>query len=231
MGLSGPDFVGAGAGVDLDDFDGLGGLVLDGVGYVSPVTTDDLDINLPGPLAYTMFNAFLPILLEKRLGGMTPEPSTLLKPSAGIQPAGSSLEDSLWDVVTYSIGGCPGAIVSASTGMAVPNPTERLCHTARRLSRSIDLWPPVVPSGEHLLHRFLLRHLREGRRAPTIESEYGWDFFVLDYDVGDIVWVDSRDFLDKREGFCLWDCFCVIENVRSLSLPPSCDTRFFNLVF
>lgn len=62
--------------------------------------------------AYTMFNAFLPKLLEKRLGGMNPEPS-LGGSAVGIKSGESSLEDSLWDVVIYSIGGCPGAIVSA----------------------------------------------------------------------------------------------------------------------
>jgi len=62
-----------------------------------------------------MFNVFLPKLLERRLGGMTPQPS---QPSGGstigVRSVESSLEDSLWNVVVYSIGGCPGAIVSAS---------------------------------------------------------------------------------------------------------------------
>lgn len=33
--------------------------------------------------------------------------------------------------------------------------------------------------------------------------------------MGDIVWMDSGDFLNKREGFGMWDCFCVVKNVRS----------------
>lgn len=52
-------------------------------------------------LAFTMFNVFLPKLLETR-------------PTVGITsvaPA-KTLEDSLWDVVIFTIGGCPGAIVS-----------------------------------------------------------------------------------------------------------------------
>ena len=62
-----------------------------------------------------MFNVFLPKLLERRLGGKAPEASQpSLRSVVGIQSAESSLEDSLWDVVIYSIGGCPGAIVSAS---------------------------------------------------------------------------------------------------------------------
>ncbi|KAI0754860.1 MFS general substrate transporter [Daedaleopsis nitida] len=52
-------------------------------------------------LAYTMFNVYLPKLLETR--------------SSSNDPAGppKSLEDSLWDVVIYSVGGCPGAILGA----------------------------------------------------------------------------------------------------------------------
>lgn len=62
-----------------------------------------------------MFNVFLPTLLEKRLGGVSPGSSQPgLRSVIGVQSAESSLEDSLWDVVIYSIGGCPGAIVSVS---------------------------------------------------------------------------------------------------------------------
>ncbi len=45
-----------------------------------------------------MFNVFLPKLLETSRG------------SSG--DTEKSLEDSLWDVVIFTIGGCPGAIVS-----------------------------------------------------------------------------------------------------------------------
>ncbi|KAF8628622.1 hypothetical protein AX15_003759 [Amanita polypyramis BW_CC] len=48
-------------------------------------------------LAFTMFNVFLPKLLEYG--------TSTLKPK--------SLEDSLWDVVIFTIGGCPGAILGA----------------------------------------------------------------------------------------------------------------------
>jgi hypothetical protein len=50
--------------------------------------------------AYTMFNVFLPKLLETESG----EQKTL--------EAEKTLEDTLWDLVIYTIGGCPGAIVS-----------------------------------------------------------------------------------------------------------------------
>ncbi|KAH6871385.1 hypothetical protein BKA70DRAFT_1130951, partial [Coprinopsis sp. MPI-PUGE-AT-0042] len=51
--------------------------------------------------AYTMFNVFLPKFLET---GTTLEPEF-----SSASPKG--LEDSLWDVVIFTIGGCPGAIV------------------------------------------------------------------------------------------------------------------------
>ncbi|KAH9851820.1 MFS general substrate transporter [Lenzites betulinus] len=52
-------------------------------------------------LAYTMFNVYLPKLLETR------------SHSGEVGGAPKSLEDSLWDVVIYSLGGCPGAILGA----------------------------------------------------------------------------------------------------------------------
>lgn len=65
-------------------------------------------------IAFTMFNVFLPKLLEQRHGGTTPEsPQPSLRSIAQIRSAEPSLEDSLWEVVIYSLGGCPGAIVSA----------------------------------------------------------------------------------------------------------------------
>jgi len=48
-------------------------------------------------LAYTMFNVFLPKLLETRSGSDVPQ----------------TLEQSLWDVVISTVGGCPGAFIGA----------------------------------------------------------------------------------------------------------------------
>ncbi|KDQ62758.1 hypothetical protein JAAARDRAFT_149872 [Jaapia argillacea MUCL 33604] len=50
-------------------------------------------------LAYTMFNVFLPKLLETRSGG------------EGVLNKG--LEGNLWDVVIFTLGGCPGALLGA----------------------------------------------------------------------------------------------------------------------
>ena len=51
--------------------------------------------------AYTMFNVYLPKLLETRNGGGDSGPQTL--------------EQSLWDVMIFTIGGCPGALVRFTT--------------------------------------------------------------------------------------------------------------------
>ncbi|TFY80123.1 hypothetical protein EWM64_g3887 [Hericium alpestre] len=49
-------------------------------------------------LAYTMFNVYLPKLLEAR---------------SAVTVGHSSLEGTLWDVVIFTIGGCPGAVLGA----------------------------------------------------------------------------------------------------------------------
>lgn len=53
-------------------------------------------------LAYTMFNVFLPKMLEMSPGGAAPDGT-----------AGNTLEGTMWDVVIFTIGGCPGAILGA----------------------------------------------------------------------------------------------------------------------
>ncbi|KAG6812306.1 hypothetical protein H0H92_003479 [Tricholoma furcatifolium] len=54
-------------------------------------------------LAYTMFNVFLPKLLETGSGATKSMEITEAK----------TLEESLWDVVIFTIGGCPGPILGA----------------------------------------------------------------------------------------------------------------------
>lgn len=49
-------------------------------------------------LAYTMFNVFLPKMLEMNTGGREDE---------------KTLEETMWDVVIFTIGGCPGALIGA----------------------------------------------------------------------------------------------------------------------
>jgi hypothetical protein len=61
-------------------------------------------------LAYTMFNVYLPILLEARSK----------KPDRGVGDGGEAgagqedYVDALWEIVLYALGGCPGALVCLS---------------------------------------------------------------------------------------------------------------------
>ena len=100
-----------------------------------------------------MFSVFLPKLLEGR-GGITDD--------VGSGGGARSVADSLWDVVIYAIGGCPGAIVRTpfiplQIERAV---TSRVHCTARCISGRLADGPPRVPRRKHLYHRNLLRDLR-----------------------------------------------------------------------
>lgn len=55
--------------------------------------------------AYTMFNVYLPKLLET--GGSNPTDPSFQERAA------RPLTDSLWDVVIFTLGGCPGAVIGA----------------------------------------------------------------------------------------------------------------------
>ncbi|KAH9964760.1 major facilitator superfamily domain-containing protein, partial [Russula compacta] len=69
-------------------------------------------------LAFTMFNVFLPKLLETRrhpdamAGGRGGSVSGGVG-AAAAAAASASLERTLWDVVIFTLGGCPGAVVGA----------------------------------------------------------------------------------------------------------------------
>jgi len=54
-------------------------------------------------LAFTMFNVFLPKLLE----------SSSNSEGDGAPVIPKTLEDTLWDVVIFTLGGCPGAVLGA----------------------------------------------------------------------------------------------------------------------
>jgi hypothetical protein len=62
--------------------------------------------------AYTMFNVYLPKLLETN-------------PGLGNSDA-PSLNETLWDVLIYTIGGCPGALVSVIKNVAADLLANRL---------------------------------------------------------------------------------------------------------
>ncbi len=61
-------------------------------------------------LAYTMFNVYLPKLLETRQGDMRTSAPRQTPSQAHVQGM-DALERTLWEVVIFTIGGCPGAVV------------------------------------------------------------------------------------------------------------------------
>lgn len=66
-------------------------------------------ILMRGGSAFTMFNVFLPKLLETAASSSAPP--------GGETP--KTLEATLWDVVIFTLGGCPGPIVSPSPNARV----------------------------------------------------------------------------------------------------------------
>jgi hypothetical protein len=115
-----------------------------------------------------MFNVYLPKLLETRLGRMSP--GGPVSESSAASPS-SSLIDSLWDVVVYSIGGCPGAIVNLDSLLCFRK-ISCLLYIAWCLSRRVIVGTTVVTRREHIHLSIFLHHLRTSERTTRIESEY-----------------------------------------------------------
>lgn len=77
-----------------NDIVGVGRVVFHVTRYVT--RQGFIRLTLPSSPAYTMFNVYYPKLLEtSSRGDSTPK----------------SLQDNLWDVVIFTLGGCPGALV------------------------------------------------------------------------------------------------------------------------
>ena len=108
--------------------------------------------------AFTMFNVFLPKLLES-----TPSRSAIIKPK--------SLEESLWDVVVFTIGGCPGAIVHQLLHMYRHITDSRL---AWRTPHRVFVRPQVVLGREHSCYRPDVHHLYDGAIALGCPSDNSW---------------------------------------------------------
>ena len=106
-----------------------------------------------------MFNVYLPKLLEGR---------------GGDDGAAKSLEDNLWDVVIYTVGGCPGAIVSCCQLPIFPL-LRYVSGADWCLASRLATGPSVVASREHTPHCSLLSLLRVGTTPMGCEGEYSWD--------------------------------------------------------
>jgi hypothetical protein len=87
-----------------------------------------------------MFNVYLPKLLET---GSSDENST------------KSLEDSLWDFLIFSLGGCPGAIVCRSI--------------------SLFYWLVWFASCNHVCHCVPLYHVRAREKPVFGTRKFGGD--------------------------------------------------------
>lgn len=66
-------------------------------------------------LAYTMFNVYLPTLLEVR--------SKEAAGGGGVGAGQGEYVDALWEIVLYALGGCPGALVCFDSSACRPAPT------------------------------------------------------------------------------------------------------------
>ena len=108
-----------------------------------------------------MFNVYLPKLLEGR---------------GGDDGATKTLQENLWDVVIYTVGGCPGAIVRRLLCLVnVSLTTDASLRVDRSVSGRFTTRPSVVVSREHTPHCSLLSLLRVGTTSMGCEGEYSWD--------------------------------------------------------
>ena len=89
-----------------------------------------------------MFNVFLPKLLESRTNSDVPQ----------------TLEQSLWDVMIFTIGGCPGAIVSFLFSFSPETHilTFNFSHVDWCLPNRIEAGSKMVISRKHLYYCFFL---------------------------------------------------------------------------
>ena len=106
-----------------------------------------------------MFNVYLPKLLEGR---------------GGDDGAAKSLEDNLWDVVIYTVGGCPGAIVSCCQLPIFPL-LRYVSGADWCLASRLATGPSVVVSREHTPDSAVLPFLRLGAASLGCASEHGGD--------------------------------------------------------
>lgn len=112
--------------------------------------------------AYTMFNVFLPKLLET---GSSSDPTVMAK----------TLEDSLWDIVYYTIGGLPGAIVCISSFFVLMVTQQESAFPAWSVYDRVPIGKKVVFGGEHIYHGLVLCDLHSRRVFVGGEGEHGWD--------------------------------------------------------
>lgn len=126
-------------------------------------------------LAFTMFNVFLPKLLETRR-------------EISVAKA-TSLETTLWEVVIFTIGGCPGAVVRtllcpvcffADQPIFPLSTTIHFNNKVRRLvDREARTREKVIPGWEYVLDSAALPRFCSRERSAGCHYDHRWDKFKL----------------------------------------------------
>ena len=126
-------------------------------------------------LAFTMFNVYLPKLLETRRNVSVAETT--------------SLERTLWDVVIFTIGGCPGAVVRF-VSLLVLSPLINFFflllaanyynNEVRCLvDRAARTWEKVVTGWEYVVDSTALPWFCARARSACCHRDHRWDKFKL----------------------------------------------------
>ena len=123
-------------------------------------------------LAFTMFNVFLPKLLETRR-------------EISVTKA-TSLETTLWEVVIFTIGGCPGAVVRTLLCPVCPSlifPLSTTIHFNNKVRRMVDretrTWEKAIAGWEYILDSAALPRFCSRERSAGCHYDYRWDKFKL----------------------------------------------------
>jgi hypothetical protein len=127
-------------------------------------------------LAFTMFNVYLPKLLETRRVISVAETS--------------SLERTLWEVVIFTIGGCPGAVVRRllypvciSSLMSDFFPLLAMIHYNNKVRCMVDreagTWKKVIPGREYVFDSVALPRFCAREGSGGCHCDHRWDKLKL----------------------------------------------------
>jgi hypothetical protein len=127
-------------------------------------------------LAFTMFNVYLPKLLETRRVISVAEMA--------------SLERTLWEVVIFTVGGCPGAVVRTlwypvcfSSLMSEFFPLSVTIHYNNQVRRMVDrearTWEKVITGWEYVFDSVALPRFCARERSGGCHCDHRWDKFKL----------------------------------------------------
>ena len=127
-------------------------------------------------LAFTMFNVYLPKLLETRRVISVAETA--------------SLERTLWEVVIFTVGGCPGAVVSTllysvcfSSLMNYLSPLSATIHYNNKVRGMVDrearTWKKIIPGWEYVVDSVALPRFCARGKSGGCHYDHRWNKFKL----------------------------------------------------